>query len=127
VVGSLTAGTAFAVLFYFSSASLLWASAVLSNIVLAASIPALGVYGPELFPTSLRGRANGLVFMMGLAGSSAGLIATGRLADHFGRIGPGMGLMGAGPFVLAVLVLVAFPETARRELEELNPEDRGPP
>jgi hypothetical protein len=25
-----------------------------------------------------------------------------------------------------VLVLVAFPETARRELEDLNPEDRIP-
>ena len=127
VVGSLTLGTALAVLFYFSSASLLWVSAVLSNIVYADTIPALGVYGPELFPTSLRGRANGLVFMMALAGSSAGLIATGRLADHFGRLGPGLAVMGAGPFLLAALVIVAFPETARRELEELNPEDRGPP
>jgi hypothetical protein len=30
-----------------------------------------------------------------------------------------------GPLVVAVLVLLFFPETARRELEELNPEDQG--
>jgi MFS family permease len=126
-IASLTFGTTLAVLFYFASNLSLWASALASNIVYAAAIPALGVYGPELFPTSLRGRANGLVFMMGLAGSSAGLLATGRLADHFGRIGPGIAVMGVGPLLLALLVWVAFPETARRELEDLNPEDEPPP
>ena len=32
-----------------------------------------------------------------------------------------------GPLVMAVLVLVAYPETAHRELEDLNPEDRVDP
>jgi hypothetical protein len=31
--------------------------------------------------------------------------------------------MALGPLALAVLILVAYPETAGRELEELNPED----
>ena len=31
------------------------------------------------------------------------------------------------PLLLAFLVAIAFPETARRELEDLNPEDRGVP
>jgi hypothetical protein len=29
-----------------------------------------------------------------------------------------------GPLAVSVLVLVAYPETARRSLEDLNPEDR---
>ena len=90
-------------------------------------IPALGVYGPELFPTSLRGTANGMTFLVALAGSVGGLLAVGGLSDQFGSIGPAMAVVGMGPILLALLVATAFPETARRELEDLNPEDRGVP
>jgi hypothetical protein len=38
-----------------------------------------------------------------------------------------MAVLAAGPMALAVLVLVAYPETARRPLEDLNPEDRPQP
>ena len=105
----------------------MWLWAVVSNIVTAAEIPALGEYGPELFPTSLRGTANGMVFLVALAGSVSGLVAVGALSDQFGSIGPAMAIVGAGPLLLALLVAAAFPETARRELEDLNPEDRGFP
>ena len=125
VIVSLTIGTVLAALFYFVSGASLWLTAIISNIVGAAVIPALGVYGPELFPTSLRGRANGLVFLVGLAGSGAGLILVGALSDEWGRLAPAMALVGIGPLVLALLVAVAYPETARRELEDLNPEDRA--
>jgi hypothetical protein len=33
--------------------------------------------------------------------------------------------LALGPLLVAALVLIAYPETARRELEELNPEDAG--
>jgi hypothetical protein len=49
------------------------------------------------------------------------------MSDAFGRIGPGMAILAMGPLLLALLVLTAFPETAQRELEDLNPEDRRPP
>jgi MFS family permease len=127
IVVSLTVSTVIAVLFYFVLGASLWVTAIISNVIGAASVPALGVYGPELFPTSLRGRANGLVFLVGLVGSGAGLILVGALADQWGRIGPGMALVGIGPVLVAVLVGVAFPETAHRELEDLNPEDRSRP
>jgi len=45
------------------------------------------------------------------------------MADHFGRLGPGLAILFLGPLLVAVLVLVAYPETAMLELEELNPED----
>ena len=35
-------------------------------------------------------------------------------------------LIAIGPVVLIALIVTAFPETARRSLEELNPEDRAP-
>jgi MFS family permease len=126
-VVALTIGTVLSVAFYFASSWPMWLWAVVSNIVTAAEIPALGVYGPELFPTSLRGTANGMVFLVALAGSVSGLVAVGALSDQFGSIGPAMAIVGAGPLVLALLVATAFPETARRELEDLNPEDRGLP
>ncbi|HEV3353700.1 MAG TPA: MFS transporter [Acidimicrobiales bacterium] len=124
---ALTLGTVLSVAFYFASGAPMWLWAIVSNIVTAAEIPALGVYGPELFPTSLRGTANGMTFLVALAGSVAGLLAVGGLSDQFGSIGPAMAIVGVGPVLLAFLVALAFPETARRELEDLNPEDRGVP
>jgi MFS family permease len=95
--------------------------------VAAAGIPALGVYGPELFPTSLRGSTGGLLTLAGVAGSAAGLLAAGFLAEELGGFGPALAPLAAGPLIVAVLVLLAYPETARRSLEELNPEDAPPP
>lgn len=123
---SLVAGTVCTLAFFFSTGIGVWGWALIGNIVTAASIPALGVYGPELFPTSLRGRANGVVTATGLAGSAIGLALVGTLADRFGRIGPAMAVLAAAPLLLALLVIVAYPETAGAELEDLNPEDRRP-
>jgi MFS family permease len=124
---TLVAGTACTVAFFFAGGWTVWAWALLGTTVSSASIPALGVYGPELFPTSLRGRANGIVTLFSLAGSAIGLISAGVLADRFGRIGPAMSVLAVGPVLVALLVLTRYPETARRELEDLNPEDRAPP
>ncbi len=120
-------GALFTTLIFFSDGWSTWVWATLGMTVSNASIPALGVYGPELFPTSLRGRANGIVAMSALAGSAAGLLAAGVLSDYFGRIGPAMACLAVGPALVAVLVLTCYPETARRELEDLNPEDRSAP
>jgi MFS family permease len=104
----------------------MWGLSVAGAIVGAATVPALGVYGPELFPTSLRGRANGIITLLGVAGSSAGLLAAGALADSFGRFGPAFGILAIGPMLMALLVITAYPETAGQTLEELNPEDEMP-
>lgn len=121
---ALVAGTICTVGYYFAAGWPMWVVATVGTVISAAAIPALGVYGPELFPTGLRGRANGMVAVSSLLGSALGLILCGVMADRFGRIGPAMSILSVGPLLLAVLVMAAYPETAGKELEDLNPEDR---
>ncbi len=123
---ALVGGTICTVAFFFARGWPLWAWPFVGTMISTASIPALGVYGPELFPTSLRGRANGLVGLCALGGSAAGLALAGLLGDSFDRLGPAMAILAIGPVLVAVLVLTLYPETAGRELEELNPEDDRP-
>jgi MFS family permease len=123
---ALVVGTLCTVGFFFAHGWPVWVWPFAGTMVSAASIPALGVYGPELFPTSLRGRANGVVGVCALGGSAAGLALAGVLGDRFGRLAPAMAILAAGPVLVAALVLAVYPETAGRELEELNPEDVGP-
>ena len=108
---------------YLVGGPMLWITALVGSIVAAVTVPALAVYGPELFPTALRAKANGIIAVAGVAGSAVGLVAGGRMHDHFGRYGPGIAVLAVGPFLVAALVLALYPETAHLELEELNPED----
>ena len=121
-VGTFGGGLLLAGAFHVSGVWL-WLAWVLGAIVAAMNVPALAVYGPELFPTALRGRANGIITLTGVIGGAIGLSLAGRLADHYGRIGPGITMLAAGPVLVSVLVLTLYPETAHLELEDLNPED----
>ena len=120
-------GVGLTVVMYVSAGWALWVASAVGSIVGAAAVPALGVYGPELFPTTSRGRTNGIISAVGVVGSSVGLLLAGSLADEFGTFGPAMALLAIGPAILAVLVITAYPETAHLELEEINPEDRVAP
>jgi hypothetical protein len=53
----------------------------------------------------------------------AGLLVVGALVDGGWSYGSAFAAIAPGPLLIAVLVLVAFPETAHHTLEELNPED----
>lgn len=121
---SLVVATTATVLAFQSFGAALWLWTILASVIGSASVPALGVYGPELFPTSLRGKVGGLLAVIALVGSAVGLILGGAVADTPGGLADVLIPLSAGPLLLAGLVLLAYPETARRELEELNPEDR---
>ena len=125
IVGAVaaSAGSALIALSFVFAGPAMWITALLGGIVAAAMVPAITVYGPELFPTSLRGRANGIVSMSAMGGSVVGLVAAGRLEESLGSFGRTMSLLAIAPVLMAVLVLAFFPETARRELEDINPED----
>ncbi len=112
---------------FFTSGPALWLLTLLGAMARGLTVPALAVYGPELFGTHDRGRANGLILILGVAGSALGLSWAGWLSSRLDQLGPALALLAAGPLIVAVLVLVEFPETAGRELEDLNPQDRPDP
>ena len=116
-------GVLFTVVSYLSWGWPLWLASVAAAVIGAMAVPALAVYGPELFPTSQRGTANGGLQVVAVAGSSLGLLIVGWLADQVGGLGHAMAIVAIAPALLIVVVLFWFPETARRELEELNPSD----
>jgi MFS family permease len=101
----------------------MWAAAAVGAVVSGAAYPALAVYHRELFPTAGRGRAGGLLTASALLGGAIGLVAGGQLLDAGWSYGTVMGLFALGPTLGALLVVTRYPETAHRELEELNPED----
>jgi MFS family permease len=129
VVGAvgITGGTILTVITFLSHGWPLWAWSVAGSILAAMTVPVIGVYRPELFPTSLRGKAAGLIEVITLSGSAFGLWFTGRLADRWGSYAGPIAILAIPSLVVAVLMLVAFPETAKQSLEDLNPEDVAPP
>ena len=123
----LVLGTALTAWAYFTEGAALWSLTLVGGVVSAVAVPALAVYGPELFGTHRRGRANGVIVTVGVVGSALGLIVAGWLSDALdGRLGPALALLAVGPLIVAVLVLWKYPETAGQELEDLNPEDLSP-
>lgn len=116
-------GSVLVLLSFFTWGWPMWIWSLAGTLLGGAAVPAIAVYGPELFPTALRGKANGILQVAAVAGASVGLLAVGVLVERWGRMGPAMSLMLVGPALVALLLAVAYPETAHRTLEEVNPED----
>jgi MFS family permease len=113
----------FTVAMFLADGAWIWGWSAFGALVGAAAVPALGVYGPELFPTASRGSANGGINVAAVTGAVVGLLAAGALSDAFGGLPAAMALLAIGPAIVVLLIVVAYPETAHRELEDINPED----
>jgi MFS family permease len=100
----------------------LWLGAFGAGFVGGIAYPAFAVYRTELFPTGNRGRAAGLVTAAALVGGSIGLLASGRLLDLGWAYGETMALMAVGQIAAVLIILTRYPETAHKDLDELNPE-----
>lgn len=120
-------GVSATVAIFFGGGWWIWVVSAIGALVGAAVVPALAVYGPELFPTGSRSLANGGLTLLGTIGSVVGLVFVGSLADSWGAFGPPIALTAIGPAIVVLLVLTVYPETAHKSLEELNPEDDLPP
>jgi MFS family permease len=105
----------------------MWFAAFGGGFVGGVALPALAVYRAELFPTGNRGRAAGILTASALLSGMFSLFLVGELLDRGGTYGQVIGLAALGQFVVVFVVLTQFPETAHKELEDLNPEDRAPP
>ncbi len=102
----------------------MWAAAFGGGFVGGIALPALAVYRAELFPTGNRGRASGLLTASALLGGSVGLLLVGQLLSHGWSYGQAIGLVALAQVMVVGIVMTKFPETAHRELEDLNPLDR---
>jgi MFS family permease len=122
----LAGSSVFLVATYLTAGPAMWVAALCGTMLAGLTVPALRVYGPELFPTGLRAGTGGLLAIAGVLGGACGVLAGGYLSDELGGLGRAMAVLGIGPLLVALLVVTRFPETAHRELEELNPEDRAP-
>lgn len=121
---ALPSGAAFLVLSYTIGGPGMWAAMFLAAVLGGVTYPALAVYRTELFPTGNRGRAAGLLTAAALLGGIVGLVAMGRLLDHDWSHARVTSLLAVSQLLVVVIVLARYPETAHRELEDLNPLDR---
>ena len=101
----------------------MWLAVFLAGTLGGMTYPALAVYRTELFPTGNRGRAAGLLTATALLGGIGGLLVMGTLLDRDWSHGSVMALLASAQVLVVVIVLRWYPETAHRELEDLNPED----
>lgn len=109
---------------FWLSGPLMWTTAIVGAIVAATAYPPLAVYRTELFPTGRRGRAAFLILASALVGGSISLLVTGALLDRGVAHGPIMSVLFVGTLVVTLIVWRTYPETAHRELEDINPVDR---
>lgn len=119
---ALALGTVLVAASFATSGVTMWLAEMLGGLCLGIAYPALGVYRGEMFPTAHRGGGAATVTASNLIGGSAGLIAAGQLLDAGWSYGQVMGTLAVAPLIVSVLVLVSFPETAHRELEEISPD-----
>jgi MFS family permease len=117
-------GVALSVLQFVYSGWTMWVWAITSSIPAGLAVPSFAVYRSELFPTSLRGKLGGIVEALAVSGSAIGLLTVGALVDGGRSYGEAFAWVAIAPALVVVIVLAAFPETAHRSLEDLNPEDR---
>lgn len=115
VIGSLALSLAF-----LSSGLALWLTYVVGAIAGTAASPAIGIYGPELFPEAVRGRANAYATAAGRISSALGVLFVGWAATRMGGYGSPIAILGIAPLLLGVLIYFAFPETKGKPLEEIS-------
>jgi len=123
---SVFGGSIFLVASFGVSGWPMWICALLGGLIAGAAVPALAVYRAEVFPTARRGSSAWWVTTFALVGGSLGILSAGGLLDHHISHVRVMGGLALGEIIVIFIVLTMFPETAHRELEDINPVDAAP-
>jgi MFS family permease len=108
---------------FSTSGQAMWLASVSGGVCLGLAYPAMAVYRGEMFPTLRRSFASSVIMTASLIGGSLGLIGAGYFLDSDFSYGTVMSWLAIGPIIAGILVYATFPESAHRELEELNPQD----
>jgi hypothetical protein len=82
----------------------------------------LGAYGAEMFPTGVRSTASGVREFCKTAGAVSGLALVSLLFGFAGSNWTAIVILCAIGVLSPLIVLLSFPETAGRSLEEIAPE-----
>jgi predicted MFS family arabinose efflux permease len=105
--------------FYLTESPWIWLLAFAGNMLGSAGGAAVAPYRAELFPTRVRSAAGTAIIAAAVIGSMIGLTAAGQLAETLG-LGAAVATLAVLPVLAGVIVLIWFPETARRELEDTS-------
>jgi predicted MFS family arabinose efflux permease len=116
-------GAIFLTFAFSTSGKPMWLASLTGGICLGLAYPAMAVYRGEMFPTLHRSFASGVIMTASLIGGSIGLLGAGYFLNRDISYGTVMGWLALGPVVAGILIYTTFPESAHRELEELNPQD----
>jgi MFS family permease len=84
-----------------------------------AGVTVTNAYSAELFPTTFRSAAAGALFVARYAGGALGLLEEGMLYGLMGTHWAAIRILTTFWLLTAALMYFLFPETARRELEEI--------
>jgi MFS family permease len=84
-----------------------------------AGMTVTSAYSAELFPTAFRSAAAGALYVARYAGGALGLLGEGMLYGMVGSHWAAIRMLTLCWLFTAVLMYLVFPETARRELEEI--------
>ena len=117
----LTAFPLFTLLFFRGPSSLLYISLILVLYSALSGTLIIRAIATELFPTSYRGTSAGMILIMETIGAGAGLFAIGLLTDAEGDLIRVIPMISVTTLVGA-FVLLLFPETGSKELEEKDRE-----
>ena len=82
-------------------------------------------FATELFPTSYRATAAGARSIAGALGAVLGLACEGLLYGIFGSHWTPVRIAAAAGFLMPLIVLLVYPETSGRTLEEIAPEPKS--
>lgn len=104
----------------------MWLAAIAGGFAFGLAFPAMAVYRGELFPTSMRSYAGGIIMTSSLLGGMIGLVGAGHFLDRGTTYGTVMGWLLIGPVIAAAMVWFRYPETAHLELEEITGERTRP-
>lgn len=119
-IGGTIGGTVATMVFFLNSGLVIWVAATVAAVLGSMAAVALRAFGPELFPTEVRGTANGGIIIAGLLGSATGLVVAGQLSDTM-SLGTAVAWVGVGPLIAVLVFVPLLPEPRERDLDVVSP------